>query len=288
MTDDQRHEDSDLQPDPGKQPETPDFPLPGAEHPISQNTPEKPEKADAPSDNPIDGEDRDEEPHQSGTPVPYKLDLGRWIVEGWRLIRNDMVGYIIAALILVMITGLSWKIHPVIWLAVAGPMKAGFFLMTVNHMRTGRPLIGDLFQAFTRYIPVTLANLVTAIFIAAGYLFCLIPGLFLRGIYFFTFLFIVDRGLAFWDAMEASRKVAARDYLEFALLALVLFVINCVGFLFFGIGLLVTIPLGFAAIACAYRELVGLAPEPAIKPANVSPAAPGTESAPPEPPSIIS
>jgi len=140
--------------------------------------------------------------------------------------------------------------------------------MTVNHMRTGRPLIGDLFQVFTRYLPVTLANLVTAIFIAAGYLFCLIPGLFLRGIYFFTFLFIIDRDLDFWDAMEASRKVAARDYLEFALLALVLFVINCVGFLFIGIGLFVTIPLGFATIACAYRELVGLAPEPSIEPGN--------------------
>lgn len=271
MTDDERHEDSGLEPDSGKQPETPDFPLPGAEHTVSQSTPEQ---ADAPSDNPADGADRDEEPYQYGSLDPYKLDLGRWIVEGWRLIRNDMVGYVIAALILVTITGVAYKIHPIVWLAVAGPMKAGFFLMTVNHMRTGRPLIGDLFQAFTRYIPVTLAMLVTAVFTAAGYLFCLIPGIFLRGIYFFSFLFIVDRGFDFWDAMEASRKVAARDYLEFALLALVLFVINCVGFLFFGVGLFVTIPLSFAAVACAYRELVGLAAEPAIKPAIVPPAAP--------------
>ena len=285
MTNDERHEGSGLDPDSGKQPETPDFPLPGSEHPISQIPAEQ---ADTPSDNPADGEDRSEELYQHGTLDPHKLDLGRWIVEGWRLIRNDMVGYVIAALIMVTITVLAYKIHPVVWLAVAGPMKAGFFLMTVNHMRTGRPMIGDLFQAFTRYIPVTLAMMVMSIFIAAGYLFCLIPGLFLRGIYFFTFLFIVDRGLDFWDAMEASRKVAARDYLEFALLALVLFVINCVGFLFFGVGLFVTIPLSFAAVACAYRELVGLAPEPAIKPATAPPVSPGRESAPPEPPSIIS
>ncbi len=285
MTDDERHEDSGLDPDSGKQPETPDFPLPGAEHPIKQSPPEQ---ADAPSDNPADVEDRGEEPYQHGTLDPHKMDLGRWIVEGWKLIRNDMVGYVIAALILVTIIALAYKIHPVVWLAVAGPMKAGFFLMTVNHMRTGRPMIGDLFQAFTRYIPVTLSMIVMSIFIATGYLFCLIPGLFLRGIYFFTFLFIVDRGLDFWDAMEASRKVASKDYLEFALLALVLFVINCVGFLFFGVGLFVTIPLSFAAVACAYRELVGLAPEPAIRTASVPPAEPGIESAPPEPPSIIS
>jgi len=280
MTNDERHEDSGLDPDSGKQPETPDFPLPGAEHPLSQPPPEQTE---ASSDNPGDGEDRDEEPHQHSTLDPQKLDMGRWIVEGWRLIRNDMVGYVIAALILVAITALAYKIHPVIWLAIDGPMKAGFFLMTVNHMRTGRPLIGDLFQAFTRYIPVTLAMLVMTIFIATGYLFCLIPGLFLRGIYFFTFLFIVDRGFDFWDAMEASRKIASRDYLEFALLALVLFVINCVGFLFFIVGIFVTIPLSFATIACAYRELVGLAPEPAI-----SSSAPVREDTPPRPPGIIS
>ncbi len=285
MTNDERHEDAGLDPDSGKQPETPDFPLPGAEHPNSKSTPEQ---ADAPSDNPADGEDQGEESYQHGSLDSHKLDLGRWIVEGWKLIRNDIVGYVIAALILVSITALAVKIHPVVWLAVAGPLQAGFFLMIVNHMRTGRPMIGDLFQAFTRYIPATLAMIVMSIFIATGYLFCLIPGLFLRGIYFFTFLFIVDRGLDFWDAMEASRKIAARDYLEFALLALVLFVINCVGFLFFGVGIFVTIPLGYAAIACAYRELVGLAPEPAIKPAIVHPAEPDTESTPPEPPSIIS
>jgi hypothetical protein len=271
MTDDERQKDSGLEPDPGKQPESPDFPLPGAERPLIRNAPEQ---ADSSPEEPSGSENKDEEPFQYGNLDPHKLDLGRWIMEGWRLIRNDMVGYIIAALILVSITVIAYKIHPIVWLAVAGPMKAGFFLMTINHMRTGRPLIGDLFQAFTRYIPVTLAMLVMAVFIAAGYLFCLIPGLFLRGIYFFTFLFIVDRGFDFWEAMEASRNVAARDYLEFALLALVLFVINCVGFLFFGIGLFVTIPLSFAAVACAYRELVGLAPEPAIRQTTVPPAAP--------------
>jgi uncharacterized membrane protein len=148
-------------------------------------------------------------------------------------------------------------------------------------------VIGDLFQAFSRYLVTTLAATVMLVFTVAGYLFCFIPGLFVRGFYFQTYLFIVDRDLDFWEAMEESRKVASRDYLEFALLALVLFVINCAGLLFFVVGVLVTIPLSFAAITCAYRELVGLSPEPAIRSSVRPPSEPEGPTVPPDYPQII-
>ena len=195
------------------------------------------------------------------------LDIGTWIVDGWHLIRDELLGYAIAALILVLILIVAWKIHPLVYLAVGGPLKAGFFLMTVNHKRTGvPPHMGDLFQAYQRYVPITLAFLLMSIFTAVGTLLCLIPGIIVMGIYLFTFLFIVDKGYDFWDAMEASRRVASRDYMLFFLFALLLLVMNFAGLLFFGIGLLLTLPLQFAAIACAYHQIVGLAPEPAVRP----------------------
>lgn len=278
MTAEERQGEAGKEPDPDNGPEIPEFPLPGAERGGDDEPSEDSEhsSSDAGNEGIVGGESGG-----GGGAAEIKLDLGRWILEGWRLIRDDWIGYAIAALIVLAIGVVAYRIHPIVWLAIVGPMKAGFFLMTSNHIRTGRPLIGDLFQAFNKYLVVTLATLVMTVFIAAGYLFCLIPGLFLRGIYFQTYLFIVDRGMDFWDAMEASRKEASRDYLEFALLALVLFVINCVGLLFFGVGLLITIPLSFATVTCAYRELVGLADEPAIRSA-VRPYEPPAE--PPTPP----
>lgn len=284
MADEDKQEETGKEPDPENHKDNPDFPLPGAEHGGDDVTPEKPgtSSEDTGSEEIAGGE-----PDRGGDSAEVKMDLGRWILEGWRLIRDDWIGYAIAALILIAISIVAYKIHPVVWLAIVGPMKAGFFLMTSNHIRTGRPLIGDLFQAFNKYLVVTLATLVMTVFIAAGYLFCFIPGLFLRGIYFQTYLFIVDRGLDFWEAMEASRKEASRDYIEFALLALVLFVINCAGLLFFGIGLLITIPLSFASVTCAYRELVGLADEPAIRSAVRPSQPPAGPETPPDYPKII-
>lgn len=284
MIDDQRQEEPGTEPDPDNPQDTPDFSLPGAER---SGADEPSAGSEAPSDSAGGESIKGGEAGSGGESEEISMDLGRWIVEGWRHIRDDLIGYVIAALIFVAINLVALKIHAVIWLAIAGPMKAGFFLMTSNHMRTGRPLIGDLFQAFNKYIVATLAMLVMTVFIGAGYLFCFIPGLFLQGIYFFTFLFIVDRGLDFWEAMEASRKQASRDYLEFALFALVLFVINCAGLLFFGIGLLITIPLSFAAVTCAYRDLVGLADEPAIRSAVVPPESPAGLSTGPEYPTIV-
>ena len=248
---------------------------------------------------PPERENTDATGSESDPPLDYpppempekEFDLGRWIREGWDLIRDELPGYIIAGLIYIAILAISSQIHGIVYLAIMGPITAGVFLMTLNHMRGGaNPLIGDIFQTFQKYVPITLAHLILSMFLGVGFVLCFVPGLILWGMYLFTFIFIVDRGYDFWEAMEASRHLTSGNYLEFTLFALVLIVLNVGGFLCFGIGLLVTIPLTFASVTCAYRDLVGLAPEPAVKapppPVRYSP--PPGNPTPPEPPSIIS
>jgi uncharacterized membrane protein len=209
-----------------------------------------------------DDEPRNPEEHTEG---PARIDFGRWIAEGWLLIRDDLAGYVIASIIICSITVAAVMTLNVVGLIVLGPAQAGFYLMVTNHMRTGRPLIGDMFHALSKFVPVMLATILLGLLISCGLVLCLVPGLFALGIWMFTYLFIVDKGLDFWEAMEASRMLAKEDYLEFGLFALVVIVLNMAGFLALIIGMLVTIPLSFAAITCAYRDLVGLADEPAVK-----------------------
>jgi uncharacterized membrane protein len=218
-----------------------------------------------------DDETRNNEDHVE---EPARIDFGRWIAEGWRLIRDDLAGYVIASIIICVITVTAVATLEVVGLIILGPAQAGFYLMVTNHMRTGRPLIGDIFHALSKFVPVTLASILLGLLISCGLVLCLVPGLFALGIWMFTYLFIVDKGLDFWEAMEASRMLAREDYLEFALFALVLIVLNMAGFLALVVGLMVTIPLSFAAITCAYRDLVGLADEPAVK----APASPDMEA----------
>jgi uncharacterized membrane protein len=58
--------------------------------------------------------------------------------------------------------------------------------------------------------------------------------------------------------MESSRKLISKNWFSFFAFALALFAINILGALLLGVGLLVTIPLSFCAIASAYADIVGL------------------------------
>ena len=210
-----------------------------------------------------------------------RIDFGRWIVAGWNLIKDDLLGYMVAAFILAVVGVVSLRIWIPLGILILGPLLAGFFIMTTNHLRNGHPIIGDLLAVFTTsrlFWQVLLASLFVGVLVSLGFILLVIPGIIALGIWMFTFLFIVDRGLDFWDAMEASRAVARKDYLEFALFALVLVVFNMCGVLVFVVGVLVTLPISFAAITCAYRELIGLSIRPAIR-TGAGPKAP-----PPPPP----
>jgi uncharacterized membrane protein len=75
--------------------------------------------------------------------------------------------------------------------------------------------------------------------------------------YLFTYLFIVDKKLDFWPAMQASHELVKKDYFGFTLFLVTLILINIGGLLVCFVGLLITVPLSCAAITAAYRDLVG-------------------------------
>ena len=104
------------------------------------------------------------------------------------------------------------------------------------------------------------ASLLIGIFTFAGTLLCIIPGLVVAAMYEFTYLFIVDKRMDFWPAMQASHAVVKSDYFGFTMFLILAFLVNVLGALCCIVGLLVTIPLTFAAITVAYKEIVGFEP----------------------------
>jgi len=75
--------------------------------------------------------------------------------------------------------------------------------------------------------------------------------------YKFTYLFIVDKRMDFWPAMQASHAVVKNDYFGFTMFLLLAVLVNILGFLCCIVGMLVSIPVTVAAITVAYKELVG-------------------------------
>ena len=180
---------------------------------------------------------------------------GRWIGMGWRLFKEDVGNFILVALIGLALMNFSAFV-------VTGPVFAGFFLVVRRRMLEGRTDLNDLFAGFSPFIDALLISLLTAIFMLGGFALCIVPIFIVAGFYLFSYLFLVDRKLSFWDAMESSRKLVAQDLIGYTVFAALLTLLNVAGSFLFGFGLLVTVPVSVAAVASAYKETVGFAYQP--------------------------
>jgi uncharacterized membrane protein len=138
-----------------------------------------------------------------------------------------------------------------------GPLMVGFHLYTMKKMFNRRTEIGDMFKGFDFFLPAFVAALLISLFVTLGMLLCIIPGLIVAAMYKFTYLFILDKRMEFWPAMQASHEVVKNDYMGYTVFMLALVGINILGFLCCIVGLFVTIPLSIVAITVAYQEVVG-------------------------------
>ena len=184
-------------------------------------------------------------------PAGVHASGGRWIGEGWALVKADLGNYIVISLLFFLLSGVP---------LIQGPLIAGFHIFTMKKLMGRNAELGDLFKGFNLFVPTLVASLLIGLLTFAGTLFCIIPGLVVAAIYKFTYLFIVDKKMDFWPAMQASHAVVKNDYFGFTMFLLLAVLVNILGALCCFVGLLVTIPLTFAAITVAYKEIVGFEP----------------------------
>lgn len=183
-------------------------------------------------------------------PAAAKARIGDWIGQGWHLVTSDLWTFVLMALVFIVLSS-------VVPMILQGPVTAGLQIACMKKLFKGRTDINDLFKGFNFFVQTLVASILIGVFVGLGSLLCIIPGLVLAAMYQFTFLLIVDKKMEFWPAMQASHAIIKQDYLGFTLFVVVLGLVNVLGALCCVVGLLVTIPVHFAAVTCAYKDLVG-------------------------------
>jgi hypothetical protein len=179
---------------------------------------------------------------------------GRWISEGWNLVSADLTTWILMTLIyIIVIVAGAGVLH--------GPLAVGFYLAALKRMSGRTPQVGDLFNGFSVFLPTLIASLLISALAFVGLLLCIIPGLIVPALFVFAYLFVMDKRMDFWPAMQASHEVVKKDYFGFIMFVLALGAINFCGALLCGVGLLATIPLTYGATLAAYRDSVGFEPD---------------------------
>jgi hypothetical protein len=204
----------------------------------------------------------------------YEVKIGEYFSRGWEIFKQYAWAFILFTLVTFLIAIVLSMLPSPLGMRATGDggfgggnilanilspvLGVGYYFVAFQIMRNRSYGFGDFFNGFKKFLPVFLTALVSSILIALGFVLLILPGIYLAVSYLFAQLFVVDKHLNFWPAMEASRKLITKKWFSFFGLILLLGLLNIVGAIVLGVGLLVTIPLSACVVAAAYEDIVGL------------------------------
>jgi hypothetical protein len=216
----------------------------------------------------------------------YSLDIGACLTRGWELLKenfwptvgastlivvltviiNQVIGLFTRPLVERMIEERRISIHAILIIVVVGfvsapiytVLYAGLFKYFIKLIRRETASIGDAFSGFgPSILQLILLGWVQGILVNLGFLFCVIPGIYLFVSWYFAIPLIIDRGIGFWEAMEFSRKMVSKHWFVVFGLILVAGLLSIVGVIACCIGVLASLPFGLAALMYAYEDIFG-------------------------------
>jgi len=197
----------------------------------------------------------------------YTVKIGEYLQRGWQIMQQNLGGFLGFTVVLILIslipTIFPQRLVPLASLIVniiSPILMAGYFIVAFKILKQQLVSFNDFFQGFNNFLAIFLTSLLVGIFVAIGFVLLILPGIYLLVAYTFAIPFVVGRRFDFWEAMESSRKVITKNWFSFFAFVIVLILLNMVGALLLGIGLLITIPLSYCAIAAAFDDIVGLPP----------------------------
>lgn len=194
----------------------------------------------------------------------YKFKTGEYIQRGLDILKKNFGLYLGFFLLAIIINAALLKLESaqpgliIFRILINPPLIAGFFTAALKTLKKQSLAFADFFTGFESFVQLNLLNVVASILIFVGLVLLIIPGLYLSIAYSLAVPILLDRKMDFWSALESSRKVVNKSWWSFFGFSFALGLINFLGALLLGFGLVVTVPLTFCAIAAAYEDIIGL------------------------------
>ena len=189
----------------------------------------------------------------------YDFDIQEAFVKAWNLFKAQPIMSIAYTMLIISIQLLFFAYFQPFTLFysifLAPPLFSGFYL-AANRINQNLPITyPDFFTGFKFFGPVIAIWLVGQVLTFLGIVLLILPGIYLLVGYSFSVLMAIFGGYDFWNSLEASRKLITVKWWKFFTLTLVLIVMNALGLLMFGIGLLVSIPMTFYVTYVIFEDL---------------------------------
>ena len=215
----------------------------------------------------------------------YQLKIRYCVSRGWTLMkRNFWPVFGVNALVVLLLAligsfsislagnGSGVRVGSILSIVLTGPLMGGLYLYFLKLIRGEPANMETVFSGFTtRFLQLFLGSLVATLLIGFGFMCLILPGIYLSIAWLFTLVLIIDKRLDFWPAMELSRKIITKHWWKFFEFAIVLFLLNLLGFMFCVIGFFFLGPIVHAAFLYAYEDIFGTTAEARAKAATPVP-----------------
>ncbi|HHU51453.1 MAG TPA: DUF2627 domain-containing protein [Firmicutes bacterium] len=196
------------------------------------------------------------------------MNLSKNMQQSFSLYQKNFALLVLASLIAGIITLVSLGI-------LAGPMLGGILVLGIKLIRGEKGELSEIFAHFDQFLPTLMA---TFLLWGAGIVFFIIGSIPLIGwitnlvaspvlfmLYFLAIGFIVEQKLQPIQAIKRGIDCLATEWAQLWLYSLVMMFISGIGSIIFGVGVILTIPLGMMGMVLIYQELSEKEP-PRFKP----------------------
>jgi len=207
--------------------------------------------------------------------VSYGFSIGEALGFGWATFRDrfgTLIGLIVvSALVIGVVQGVEQGLAQqkagflafvvgIIGFVVQSVISLGWTRITLK-LHDGQGVeMSDLIEPYPLIWKYVGASILAGIAISIGFLILIVPGVFLAiRLGFFPYA-IVDGGAGPVEALQKSWEITKGSFWHLFGLGIALALVNMVGVIALGIGLLVTVPTTAIAMAYVYRRLPERAP----------------------------
>jgi len=177
---------------------------------------------------------------------------------GWQKSKENMELALYATLIMLAVGWLAGGLSPIglIILIFMIIVRIGYTKMFLRIYDGETPKLGDLFKeykTFWRYLGV---SVLFPLVVLCGTLLLIIPGIIWAIRFSFAPIIVIDNKIGPVKSMKESWAITKGGFWKLLMFWIILAIFNIAGMTFFGIGLLITIPVSTFASVQIYRTLL--------------------------------
>lgn len=188
---------------------------------------------------------------------------------GWKYTLRYFTVFLVASLAVIIVEipiqlfthdktntlGPIWGIVALVAWILSILFSIGVMVMSLKAVDGKQPEITDLYDHGNLLGNYLLASIMYFLLVGVGTLFFVLPGIYFAMKYQLYPYFVIDKKVSAMDALRLSGEATKGVKLRLFIWGFVIAVVNALGFLALGLGLLFTIPTTWIAHAKIYRDL---------------------------------